>query len=371
MAFEYYTNYGSFLRKDFKYPEYDYNLDPKVFEFGPPFYNDKTSAIWVGTDPVNYAYIELTNNTSLEMGHTYGELTNIEVNSALTEFNGHVNIDGGLFITGILRIGSNTIVLDGNSNVISVGTGVSIVGSGTTYIKNDGYLVNLGISSFYSNSTFSDDVFVGDSIVISGISSQISVGSGVTIGLDFIHNEGRLDNYDDGHFYSDLYVDGDLSIEKEDDIVIRENKVDIHDEDVRGVIQENIEIGIEDGDEVTLKDLNRVKKEVRLISKFIETLNIPSFKTNPAEGLNPGKKYNQCSITDIPHEYRNEYGTNDISLMVNKNNGKSYELHYLVEYNKKYNKVSSFFYDFKANKAYDSVGYDSDIPWDNYSSFMH
>lgn len=158
---------------------------------------------------------------------------------------------------------------------------------------------------------------------------------------------------------------------KEDDIVIRENKVDIHDEDVRGVIQENIEIGIEDGDEVTLKDLNRVKKEVRLISKFIETLNIPSFKTNPAEGLNPGKKYNQCSITDIPHEYRNEYGTNDISLMVNKNNGKSYELHYLVEYNKKYNKVSSFFYDFKANKAYDSVGYDSDIPWDNYSSFMH
>jgi hypothetical protein len=144
---------------------------------------------------------------------------------------------------------------------------------------------------------------------------------------------------------------------KEEDIVIRESKVTLTGED-------NMP------DDIALKDLKRINKEIKLISEFIDTLNIPSFKNNPAEGLNPGKKYNECYITDIPQEYRGPYDDKAMSIRVNKSNGKGYRLHYLTETNKKHNEVSTFFYDFKTNKAYDSVEDESDLPWSEYSSFM-
>jgi hypothetical protein len=144
---------------------------------------------------------------------------------------------------------------------------------------------------------------------------------------------------------------------KEEDIVIRENNVILTGDDFLP-------------DDIPLKDLKRINKEIKLISEFIDTLNIPSFKNNPAEGLNPGKKYNECYINNIPVEYRNEYEDGNTSIRVTKSNGKSYRLHYLTEIDKKHKRVSQFFYDFKTNKAYDSVEYVSDLPWDNYGSFL-
>jgi len=145
---------------------------------------------------------------------------------------------------------------------------------------------------------------------------------------------------------------------KEEDIVIREKNVILTGDDFLP-------------DDIPLKDLKRINKEIKLISEFIDTLNIPSFKTNPAEGLNPGKKYNECYITNIPlEEYRNEYEDGNTSIRVTKSNGKSYRLHYLTENNKKHNEVSTFFYDFKTNKAYDSVEVESDLPWSEYNSFL-
>jgi len=143
---------------------------------------------------------------------------------------------------------------------------------------------------------------------------------------------------------------------KEEDIVIRESKVTLTGED-------NMP------DDIAPKYLKRINKEIKLISEFIDTLNIPSFKNNPAEGLNPGKKYNECCITDIPQEYRGPYDDKAMSIRVNKSNGKGYRLHYLTETNKKHNE-EHFFYDFKTNKAYNNVEDESDLPWSEYSSFM-
>lgn len=87
MAFEYNTRYGTFIRPSFGYPDYDYDYDPSKYNFGIN-YNSNVAAIWVGTDPRNYAYIELIGNRSLSAGHTAGDLTSFNVNSTSSVFSG-------------------------------------------------------------------------------------------------------------------------------------------------------------------------------------------------------------------------------------------------------------------------------------------
>jgi hypothetical protein len=129
---------------------------------------------------------------------------------------------------------------------------------------------------------------------------------------------------------------------KEEDIVIRERKVTLSGKDLLP-------------DDISSNDLERIKKEVKLISDFIDTLNIPTFKTNPAEGLNQGKKYNECIslfLDGYIYEYirkSSRFTGNDISIRIS-----GAELYYLAECNKKHGVVDivdTFFYNFEKNKA--------------------
>ena len=94
MAFEYYTNYGAFIRPKY-YPEYDYDFDPNFYNFGVR-YLDQVAAIWVGTDPSQYAYIELEGNVNLTAGHTSGKIGVFTHNVNLSQFNGDVAATGSV-----------------------------------------------------------------------------------------------------------------------------------------------------------------------------------------------------------------------------------------------------------------------------------
>jgi hypothetical protein len=94
MAFEYNIRYGTFIRPDYKYPDYDYDFDPSSYNFGVN-YNDNVAAIWVGSDPFSYAYIELNGDTSLTAGHTAGQLTNFNINASNFNVNSPTSIFSG------------------------------------------------------------------------------------------------------------------------------------------------------------------------------------------------------------------------------------------------------------------------------------
>jgi len=95
--FEYNIRYGTFIRPDYNYPDYDYDFDPSIYNFGLN-YDGNVAAIWVGSDPLNYAYIELTGDTALTAGHTYGQLTNFNVNAASAVFTGNLASNGGTHV---------------------------------------------------------------------------------------------------------------------------------------------------------------------------------------------------------------------------------------------------------------------------------
>lgn len=90
MAFEYNTRYATFVRPNYNYPDYDYDFDPISYNFGLN-YDGNVAAIWVGSDPFNYAYVELTGEKSLTVGHTTGELTSFAVNAQSSSFSGSLS----------------------------------------------------------------------------------------------------------------------------------------------------------------------------------------------------------------------------------------------------------------------------------------
>jgi hypothetical protein len=98
MAFEYYTNYGAFIRPSY-YPEYDYDFDPSFYNFGVRYLN-QVAAIWVGTNPTQYAYIELDGNVNLTAGHTAGKIGVFTYNVNLSQFNGSISATGTVSSNG-------------------------------------------------------------------------------------------------------------------------------------------------------------------------------------------------------------------------------------------------------------------------------
>jgi hypothetical protein len=81
MDYNYNRYYGSFIRNEYDYPNDDYEYDPDALNFGIN-YSGNVAAIWVGSNPSQYAYCELSGDTSLSFSHSVGQLTNFSVNSA-------------------------------------------------------------------------------------------------------------------------------------------------------------------------------------------------------------------------------------------------------------------------------------------------
>lgn len=86
MAFDYNRYYGSFIRNQYAYPNEDYQIDPDNLNFGIN-YEGNVAAIWVGSSPQQYAYCDLTTDTSLTFSHSVGKLTNFSINSDLISLN--------------------------------------------------------------------------------------------------------------------------------------------------------------------------------------------------------------------------------------------------------------------------------------------
>ena len=102
MAFEYYTNYGAFIRPNY-YTDYDYDVDPSFYNFGAKFL-DQVAAIWVGSDPTQFAYIELEDNVNLTAGHTKGNIDVFTYNVNLSQFNGSISASGTVSSDGGVHV---------------------------------------------------------------------------------------------------------------------------------------------------------------------------------------------------------------------------------------------------------------------------
>jgi hypothetical protein len=86
MAYDYNRYYGSFVRNEYDYSNEDYEYDPDSLNFGVN-YSGKVAAIWVGSDPSQYAFCELVTDTELNFSHSAGQLSEFSVNSALISLN--------------------------------------------------------------------------------------------------------------------------------------------------------------------------------------------------------------------------------------------------------------------------------------------
>lgn len=94
MNYNYYTNYGAFVRPDY-YTEIDFDFDPTLYDFGVNYF-DQVAAIWVGNTPSSFAFIRLDGEVNLTAGHTTGEIGVFTHNVALSQFNGSVNAAGNV-----------------------------------------------------------------------------------------------------------------------------------------------------------------------------------------------------------------------------------------------------------------------------------
>jgi hypothetical protein len=86
MAYDYNRYYGSFIRNQYDYPSEDYEYDPDALNFGIN-YSGNVAAIWVGSSPSQYAYCELSTDTSLTFSHSAGQLSEFSVKSTLISLN--------------------------------------------------------------------------------------------------------------------------------------------------------------------------------------------------------------------------------------------------------------------------------------------
>ena len=105
MDFNYNRYYGAFVRDDYNHPEEDYQFDPDLLNFGIN-YSGNVAAIWVGSNSNEYAYCELTTDTELSFGHSFGNLTRFSVNSdviflnsPLVNCDNEINATLGTFVT--------------------------------------------------------------------------------------------------------------------------------------------------------------------------------------------------------------------------------------------------------------------------------
>lgn len=105
MDYNYNRYYGAFVRDDYNHPEEDYEFNPELLNFGIN-YSGNVAAIWVGSNSNEYAYCELTSDTELSFGHSFGELTGFTVNSNLISLNSplvncdyEINANLGTFVT--------------------------------------------------------------------------------------------------------------------------------------------------------------------------------------------------------------------------------------------------------------------------------
>lgn len=78
MDYNYNNNYGAFIRNSYSYPEIDYEYNPSNLNFGLE-YSGTVAAVWVGSDPNQYAYCELIGDTSLKFSHSGGILSEFKV----------------------------------------------------------------------------------------------------------------------------------------------------------------------------------------------------------------------------------------------------------------------------------------------------
>jgi hypothetical protein len=86
MVYDYNRYYGSFVRNQYSYPDDDYQFDPDGLNFGIE-YSGTVAAIWVGSSSNQYAYGELTTDTSLTFSHSSGQLSEFSINAAKISLN--------------------------------------------------------------------------------------------------------------------------------------------------------------------------------------------------------------------------------------------------------------------------------------------
>jgi hypothetical protein len=80
MDYSFNTNFATFVRNKYLYPFDDYQLNPEELNFGLE-YNINVAAIWIGGNSEQYAYCDLTTDTSLTLSHSLGSLSSFTINS--------------------------------------------------------------------------------------------------------------------------------------------------------------------------------------------------------------------------------------------------------------------------------------------------
>jgi hypothetical protein len=91
MAFDYNKNFGTFVRKKYAYPIEDFELNPDFLNFGLE-YDINVAAIWIGNSPTQYAFCDLTTDTSLTLSHSAGSLTSFTLNANTVNVNSPIKI---------------------------------------------------------------------------------------------------------------------------------------------------------------------------------------------------------------------------------------------------------------------------------------
>ncbi len=91
MAYNFNTNFATFVRNSYLYPFDDYQLDPEGLNFGLE-YDINVAAIWIGDNSEQYAFCDLTTDTSLTLSHSSGSLSSFTLNSNSLNVNSSTKI---------------------------------------------------------------------------------------------------------------------------------------------------------------------------------------------------------------------------------------------------------------------------------------
>ena len=143
-----------------------------------------TPDIVVGT--VTAVDASFSGNVSIAGTLTYEDVTNIDSIGLITARSGvHIGtgvtftedlvVDGDARVTGILTIGTGTVTIDGSSNTINVGAGVTL----HTTTSSFNQLEVTGVSTFVGVTTFVNSIYVGDTLHVPNV-----IISGNTLGDD-------------------------------------------------------------------------------------------------------------------------------------------------------------------------------------------
>jgi hypothetical protein len=80
MDYEYNKNFGAFVRNRYNYPIEDYLLNPDALDFGIE-YDINVAAVWIGNNPLSYAFCDLTTDTTVRLSHSSGTLSSFTIDS--------------------------------------------------------------------------------------------------------------------------------------------------------------------------------------------------------------------------------------------------------------------------------------------------